>query len=144
MPNSFHGRMSDFDKGQIIAFRRQNWLFSQIDKEIKRPKSTIQSFLDRYDNRDSHENTPSAARPLLMIARMRTRLVRESKKARRLPLRELTNEVAPNASVRTVMRVLAGGDVGEWMAKMRALLTGDHVAQRLAWAKKRKDLGKAD
>jgi len=49
MPNNFQGRMSDFDKGQIIAFRRQNLSLSQIAKEIKRPKSTIQTFLDRYE-----------------------------------------------------------------------------------------------
>ena len=136
--------MSDFDKGQIIAFRKQNSSLSQIAKEINRPKSTIQTFLDRYESRDSHENTPSAGRPRLITARTRRRLVRESKKARRLPLRELTNEVAPNASVRTIKRVLAEEDIRKWRAKKRALLTEDHVAQRLAWAKEHKNWDKAD
>jgi len=52
MPNNFQGHMSNFDKGQIIAFRKQNLSLSQIDKEINRPKSTIQTFLDRYESRN--------------------------------------------------------------------------------------------
>jgi len=111
MPNNFQGRMSDFDKAQIIAFHKQNLSLSEIAKEMNRPKSTIQTFLDRYESCDFHENTPSAGRPRLITTRMRRRVVRESKKARRLPLRELTNEVAPNTSMRTIKRVLAEEDI---------------------------------
>ena len=57
MPNNFQGRMSDFNKGQIIAFRRKILSLSQIAKELKRPKSTMQTFLDRYENRDSRKHS---------------------------------------------------------------------------------------
>ena len=116
---------SCFSKAKFISISN-----SQRDKA---PQVHDTDFLDRYENRDSHENT-SAGRLRVITARTRRRLVRESKKARRLPLRELANEVAPNASERTIRRVLAEEDTRKWRAK-RALLTENHVAQRLAWAK---------
>jgi len=69
MPNNFQGHMSDFDKGQIIAFHKQNLSLSEIAKEINRPNTAIRTVLDQYESRDLNENTPSTGRPRLITAR---------------------------------------------------------------------------
>lgn len=144
MSYNTNGYLSDLDKGQIIAFHKQKLSLSQISKEINRPKSTVHAFLTRYKNLGTHENRPIVGRTPLITTRTKRRLVRQAKKARQQPLQELTNEVAPYASVRTIQRSLAGEDIKKWRAKKRALLKEDHVAQRLSWAKEHKDWTKED
>jgi len=62
--------MSDFDKGHIIAFRKQNLSLSQIAKEINRPNSTKQTFLDRYETFVSIEKIEvvTSTKTLLLLA----------------------------------------------------------------------------
>jgi len=70
MPNNFQRHMSDFDKGHIIAFRKQNLSLSQIAKEINRPNSTKQTFLDRYETFVSIEKIEvvTSTKTLLLLA----------------------------------------------------------------------------
>lgn len=143
MSNYATGRLSDFEKGQIIALASQNLSYSQIQQQVNRPRSTIQNFLLRYRERGTEKNAPTPGRPKEIDDHTRRRLVRETKKDRRQPLRELRNDVAPKVSVRTVKRALAAENIKKWRAKKRALLTEAHVRKRLAWAREHKDWDKA-
>ena len=111
MTYNTNGYLSDLEKGQIISFLKQKLSLSQISKEINRPKSTVLAFLTRYKNNGTLENLPIVGKTPLITERTKRRLVRQAKKARRQPIRELTDEVAPYASVSTIQRSLAEEDI---------------------------------
>jgi len=87
---------------------------------------------------------PFTGRRKIIDTRTCRRLVRESKKARHLPLSELRNEVAPHASVKTIKRALASVDIKKSRARKRAFLKDEHAIKRLAWAKEYKNWIKKD
>jgi transposase len=119
------GRLSDCETGQVIALTKQDLLMPQIEKEVNRPRSTIQSFVERYHERGPPKNLDAPGRPQ-KIGDTRRRLIQETKKVRRQPLRELGNRVIPGMSVRTVKRVLEEEGIKKWRAKTRDLLKAEH------------------
>ena len=90
------------------------------------------------------KNLSMPGRYKIIDTRTHCRLVRESKKARRLPLSKLRNEVAPHASVKTIKRALASVNIKKWRARKSAFLKDEHAVKRLAWAKKYKDWTQED
>ena len=53
------GRLSEFEKGEIIALHQSKQTLAQIAAQVNRPRSTIASFLNRYQMRGHTENIPS-------------------------------------------------------------------------------------
>jgi hypothetical protein len=119
-------------------------LVNSSDRKANRPRSTIQSFVERDRERGTPKNLDAPGRPQKIDDHTRRRLVRETQNGRRQPLRELRNGVAPGVSVKTVNRVLKEVDIKKWRAKKRALLTAEHAAKRLTWAKVHKDWDKEE
>jgi len=96
MPPEKTGNLTEFEKGQIVALKEKSLSFSEIGKILSRPKSTVVSFYNWFQKRGDVKNLPMPGRHKIIDSRTHRRLVRESKKARRLPLLELRNEVAPH------------------------------------------------
>ena len=111
MPPEKTGHLTEFEKEQIVALKEKNLSFSEIGKILSRPKSTVLSFYNRYQKRGDEKNLPMTGRPKKIDTGTHHHLVRESKKAHRLPLSELRNEVAPHASVKTIKRALASVNI---------------------------------
>jgi len=140
MPPEKTGNLTEFEKGQIVALKEKSLSFSEIGKILSRPKSTVLSFYNWFQKRGDVKNLPMPGRHKIIDTRTHHRLVRESKKAHRLPLSELRNEVAPHASVKTIKRALVSVNIiKKWRARKRAFLKDEHAVKRLAWAKKYKD-----
>jgi len=123
---------------------KKNLSFSEIGQLLHHPKSTVQSFHNQYQKRGVAKILPFTGRPKIIDTRTCCRLVRESKKACRLPLSELGNEVAPHASVKTIKRVLTSVNIKQWRARKRAFLKDEHAIKRLVWAKEYKNWIKED
>jgi len=102
MPPEKTGHLTEFEKGQIVALKKKSLSFSEIGKILSCSKSTVLSFHNQYQKRGDEKNLPIPGRHKIMDTRTHCCLVRESKKARHLPLSELGNEVAPHASVKTI------------------------------------------
>jgi len=102
MPPEKTGNLTEFEKEQIVALKEKSLCFSEIGKILSCPKSTVLSFYNRFQNRGDVKNLPMPGRHKIIDTRTHRRLVRESKKARHVPLSELGNEVAPHASVKTI------------------------------------------
>jgi len=85
------------------------------------------------------ETSPCLEDRKIIDTRTHCQLVRESKKADRLPLSELCNEVAPHASVKTIKCALVLVNIKKWRARKRLFLKEEHAVKRPAWAKKYKD-----
>jgi len=144
MPPEKTGNLTEFEKGQIVALKEKCLSFSEIGKILSRPRSTVLSFYNRFQKRGDVKNLPMPGRHKIIDTRTHRRLVRESKKARRLPLSELRNEVAPHASVKTINRALASVNIKKWRARKRAFLKDEHAVKKLAWAKKYNDWTQED
>jgi len=144
MPPEKIANPTKFDKGQIVALKEKTLAFSEFGKILSCPKSTILSFYNWFQNRGDLKTLPMPERHKILNTRTHRRLVRASKKAHRHPLSELRNEVAPNASVKTIKRGLASVNIKKWRARKRAFLKDEHVVKRLAWAKKYKDWTQED
>ena len=86
MTRTSKGRLSDFEKGQIVALAEKNCSLSEIQAQVNRSKSTIYEFLQRFRERGSEENLPTFGRPLKLSTSTRRLLVRQSKKDRQQPL----------------------------------------------------------
>ena len=56
-------RLTDFEKGKIALLYEQKCTIQQIANQMGRPKSTIQTFIERYAERGTHENQPIPGRP---------------------------------------------------------------------------------
>jgi len=146
MPPQKAGYLTEFEKGQIVAQQKKEISFSEIGELLHRPKSTVQTFHNRFQKMGDPNTLPKPGRPKIITTRTRRRLVRESKKARHQTLSELRNDVAPHASLDTVnlKRVLASVNIKRWRARKRALLKDEHAVKRLAWAMKYKNWTKED
>jgi len=143
MPPEKTGNLTEFEKRQVVALK-EKCLFSEIGKILSCPKSTVLSFYNQFQKRGDVKNLPMPGRHKIIDTRTHRRLVRESKKARRLPLSEFPNEVAPHASVKTIKRALASANIKKWRARKRAFLKDEHAVKRLAWAKKYNDWTQED
>jgi len=139
MPPEKTGNLTEFEKGQIVALKEKSFSFAEIGKILSCLKSTVLSFCNQFQKRGDVKNLPIPGRHNIIDTRTHCCLVRESKRACRLPLSESCNEVAPHASVRTIKRALTSVNIKKWRARKRAFLKDEHAAKRLAWAKKYKD-----
>jgi len=144
MPPEKTGNLTEFEKGQIVALKEKSLSFSEIGKILTHPKSTVLSFYNGFQKRGDVKNLPMPGRHNLIDTRTHRHLVRESEKARRLPLSEWRNEVAPHASVKTIKRALASVNIKKWRARKRVFLKDEHAVKRLAWPKKYKDWTQED
>jgi len=144
MPPEKTSNLIVFEKGQIVALKGKSLSFSEIGKILSCPKSTVLSFYNCFQKRGDSNNLPMPGRHKIINTRTHHRLVIESKKARRLPLLELHNELVPHASVKTIKRALASINIKQSRARQGAFLKDEHAVKRLAWAKKYKDWTQED
>jgi len=56
-------RLTDFEKGEIMFAYKQGWGYQRIADHIGRSKSTVSSFIKRYNQRGTHENGRHTGRP---------------------------------------------------------------------------------
>jgi len=144
MPPQKTGYLTEFEKGKIVALRKKEISFSEIEELLHHPKSTVQTFHNRFQKRGDANTLPKPGRPKIITIRTCRRLLRESKKACHKTLSELRNDVAPHASLDTVKKGLASVIIKKWRARKGALLKDQHAVKRLAWAMEYKNWTKED
>ena len=111
MPPQKTGYLSEFEKGQIVALRKKEISFSEIGELLHHPKSTVQTFHNRFQKRGDANTLPKPGRPKIITTRTCHQLVRESKKAHHQTLSELCNDVVPHTSIHIVKRALASTNI---------------------------------
>jgi len=111
MPPQKTGYLTEFEKGRVVALRKKEISFSEIGELLHCPKSTVQTFHNRFQKRGDANTLPNPGRAKIITTRTCRHLVRESKKARHQTLSELRNDVAPHASLDTVKRALASVNI---------------------------------
>jgi len=127
--------LTAFQKGQIEGCRR-SMSHAEIGHELGIPRTTVTSFLERLDKRDSAENLPHPGRPRKTSHAVDRYIVWTAESETRVPLAELRVETNLNVSERTIRRRLLEAGIRKWKAVQRPQLTPEHAAQRLEWAQK--------
>jgi len=86
MPPENTGNLTEFEKGQSVALKEACLLFPEIGKMLSCLKSTVLSFYNWFQKRGDVKNLPIPGRHKIIDTRTHRCLVRESRKARCLPL----------------------------------------------------------
>jgi transposase len=126
------GRLSDFEKGYIVGQRQDGKTYKEIAEGVKRPWTTVVSYLKRYEARGQnhhHQNSPGG--PSKMTFRTKRHILREIKNNRKQNYRTLRDKAAPGLSTRTVKRYLRSENIKKWRAKKRPKLTEELAKARL-------------
>jgi len=130
-----HRALTDVMKGRILEGRELGLTYGEISKELDVPRSTVASFLERFQERGSEENLHSTGRPRKTSAQFDRHLIRTAlvdTNVSNTVLRDITNS---EVSISTIRRRLREDHIQKWRAVKRALLTEEHAAKRLKWAR---------
>jgi transposase len=135
MPAHHYRPLDDVEKSQVIELNHLGLSQRLIADRLGRNNSAVGTFLKRYHERGTTENSPVPGRPTKVTEPLKRRLHRHTKSDRRKPLAELQNEVVPELSIRTVERVLRNENVCKRKLEVakRPKLTKDLATKRLAW-----------
>lgn len=126
--------LTDFQKGQIVALRPY-FSHHKIGSQLGIPPRTVSGFSERLDNRQSIEDLPRPGRPRKTSAADDRYIIRSAESETRVPLAELRLDMGINICEQTIRRRLREAGIRKWKALNRPLLTKQHAAKRLKWAK---------
>lgn len=135
---SGHRDLTEHEKEQIVGMQNAGVEFKKIAATVECGKSTAKNHYYRW-KQEGNVQKPRTGRRIKINERARRHLIRETKRDRDQTLADITNTVAPQASVRTVQRVLKRAHIRKWIAAERPLLEEKHAAQRLQWALEHRD-----
>ena len=93
------GRLSDFEKGRIIGKLEEGKSVYKIATEMERPRTTVQTFVERYRQRQNHNNKPTPGPLSKISARGKRHILREIKIDRRQTYQQLQDKVPSDVCV---------------------------------------------
>jgi len=128
-------RLTEGQKGTILARHSLGQSFEQISGDMRIPKSTITSFVCRSRKRDSIDNLPQTGRPRNSSVQDDRLLVRKALANTRVPLQQLRVESNSNLSKWTIQCRLKDCNIQKHKAAKLAHLTQKHAAAHFKWAK---------
>jgi len=126
--------LSDYDKGRIEGLSKC-MSQAEIACETGIPRTTITNFLARLKDRGTPNNLSRPGRPRITTAAQDKRIIAASEANTRVPFAQLPNIVNIPASLSTMRRRLHEDNIRKWRAVKRVLLTEQHAAKRLQWAR---------
>ena len=97
--------LTDFQKGQIEGLRHY-LLHIEIASQLDIPRTTVISFLERLDERQSIDNLPRLGRPRKTSVADDSYIVRTAESHTRVPLAELRVATGINVCKQTIRRGL--------------------------------------
>src|SRR5579859_1770680 len=133
-PDPQRKELTDLQKGEIVALSH-HYKPARIGRELSIPRKTVDSFLNRFQQRGSAENLLRSGRPRKTSITGDRWLKRTVLMETKLPLQELKSICNIPVSVRTIQRRLSEDGIRKWKAVKRALLSKNHARDRLKWAK---------
>jgi len=95
-------QLSEFEKGQIVAFDKCNWSLTLIAKEISRSKPSISNFLKKYKETGDYTRTEGSGRKRKTTDSQDKEIVQYSKKQRTASAKIIKKELNLNVSKQTI------------------------------------------
>ena len=126
---SFHSLMTYHDspkKNQFIGAVFAGLPLEEAARQHQIPHSTTQGLWWKFVKTGSTHALPHTGRPAKVTPRLTRHLVRDSKKNRRQPLRELGNNPEinvplPSSTVHSLIKDIIGGRLGRWLCLPRSI-----------------------
>jgi len=127
-------RLTDFEKGQIAALWEEYHHIPKIQERLlayggkRRSYTTIQSFVQRWKERNTHANAKAEGRPP-KVGKEDRRRIQAAARDTGWSWAKLQREVAPEIGIKTLKRVVAGdydkeeGEVEEDGDKVEKVIT---------------------
>jgi transposase len=131
-------------KNRIIGYYLATGNASAAARNENVPPRTAQNLIQRFKQTGSTANKPRPGRPRKLNDYDKRQVIRTARKNRRMPLAELTNQIATKVSVGSIRRVLAAQGYHRRVARKVPFLTPHHKHLRLVWAKMNKTLKSRD
>ena len=128
--------LSDADIGKILGLAKAAWSQRQIASLMKCTQSTIQNILTTYLFETFQGRNPRRESPRKTSNREDRYILRALQQNNDLPLRDITNKIAPGISTTTLRRRRSEAGLGSYIAAEKPGLTAENVHKRLGWAMK--------
>ena len=130
--------LSEFQKGQIVALS-DRYSHREIGRQLRIPHSTVSAFLNRYADRENHDNLHHTGRPRKTTLSDDHYLIRSAESDTGQPLAQLRLDTNIGASEQTIRRRLRETNIKKYKAVNRPLLTKKQIAARLKWAREHRN-----
>ena len=118
--------LTDFQKGQIEGLRHY-LSHTEIASQLDIPRTTVISFLERLDERQSIDNLTRPGRPQKISVADDRYIVRTAESHTHVPVAELCVDTGINVCEQTIRRRLREAGIRKWRALDRPLLTKVHA-----------------
>jgi hypothetical protein len=124
-------------RARICELRSLGWSYSRIhSKHPELSISTIGSTCRKEASRANNATCARPGRPCVITEEQYDLLYDMAITASSISYKKLQGEVAPDASVQSVKRLLQEMNVRKWQRLQRPALTEDHAYARLNWAQR--------
>jgi transposase len=138
--------LSDAEKGLVVGMHTAGMRGAHIAQELEMPPSTVYTVLQNFRLRGTVVSPKSPGRPRKLTNRNMRHLERVLHDDRRIPLMEITNQMADIAKVscRTVRNALNDLGYRNRVAAKKPFLIKKHKVDRLAFAKQHRNWTEED
>jgi transposase len=129
-------QLSEFEKGQIIAWRQQNLSLRAIATRLQRSPETIRAVIRKYDEIGFCGRLPGSGRKRKTSDRDDRAIVREVKKNRRITAHEIQAKFGLPVHEETIRnRIREVGEFKSYWSCKKPFISETNRAKRLQWAK---------
>ncbi len=128
--------LSDFEKGQIVAFKICGWSHSRIAKQLNRGKSSITGFLKRYKERDDYKRKNGSGRKRLTTDEEDKAIIRIAKKRRTVSAKKIKIDLNLNVTEQTLRNRLHEQDFWSHLQLKKPYVSDVNRQKRLEFSRK--------
>jgi transposase len=139
-PKTARRELEKSTKDLIIGMSIAGQSGRKIADQLGLSPSTVKTVIARYKLSSSTENRPRSGRPKIMTERDHRHLVNDTKKSRRAPLQDITNNSPSNVSQSTIRRALHEHNIYSRIAAKKPFISVVNQAKRLAFALEHRNL----
>jgi len=131
--------LTDFEKGQIVAYRDCGLTYDQISKKINRPASTISGFYAQFQKDGRIERKQGSGRKRKTTELEDRDILITAKKRRKITAKEIKNEFNLPVTERTICNRLNEFGFHSFFTVKKPFISEQNQQSRLAFAKEYKD-----
>lgn len=132
-------QLSDFTKGQIIAYLNEKFTYKMISEKLFIPISTIGKIIKKYKRTGSFTRLSGSGRKKILTKKEEMTLCNISENNPRKKAKDLKNDIFKitnkNISIRTVGNILNNHNIYARVAKKKPLLSHKNMIQRFHLSK---------
>ena len=129
-------QLTEFEKGQIVAWHESGYTDHEIGKKLNRWCTTIRRFLFKYYLTGSFKRKEGSGRRRKTTAREDRLIIREVRKNRKITAAEIKRNFKLDVDERTVLRRIHSiGKFKSYWSVKKPFISESNRKKRLQWAK---------